>query len=406
MSHSSKKAVLTAIVSNSIVTVIKFIAAVFSGSASMMNEAIHSLMDTLNQLFLLRGLAVAERPADQYYAFGHGQKKYLWNLWSAIGLFSIGCGLGLAHAWHSYHAIDQYQPSADLVIAGFSLPTLWLTLGVLAVAFLLEGYSFMIAFLEFIRRMRSEGRWNPFRYLLHCEDATLVAVVLEDSVAMIGLVLASAGILMTAQTGNPIWDIGFSSAIAAMLGLIAFYLGYINMRYLADLRDHRAEQLFRQVIKEHKEVDQLHDLRSIIIDENYSLLVADIELREEVILAQLQPRIAQRSRTLLAELPLERQQQPQLIRYIEARAAVEMALARTEEIARELEQQLKQLLPRVGHVTLEVSGLSPPPADEAAKPNDAIEPNDSIKNTAEANNASNEVAESDVTGSAPKETGS
>ncbi len=365
--HSSKKAVLTAITTNSLVTLIKFAAAIFGGSASMMNEAIHSLMDTLNQGFLYRGLMVAEQPADQQYAFGHGQKKYLWNLWSAIGLFSIGCGLGLAHAWHSYHDIDAIQPAEDLLVLGFSLPALWISLAVLGIAFVLEGYSFLVAFVEFYRRMRAEGRWNPFSYLLACEDATLVAVVLEDSVAMLGLAMASTGIILTAQTGNPIWDIGFSCAIALMLGLIAFYLGYVNMRYLADLRDLRAEQLFRQLIKKHSEVDQLHDLRSIIIDENYSLLVADIELREEVILAQLQPRIQQRARSLLADLPLERQQQANVIEYVEARAAVELALARTEEIARELEQQLKQQLPRVGHVTLEVSGLSTPANDESTQ---------------------------------------
>ena len=197
MSNSSKKAVLTAIAANSVVTVIKFVAAVFGGSASMMNEAIHSLMDTLNQGFLYRGLVVAEQPADRHYAFGHGQKKYLWNLWSAIGLFSIGCGLGLAHAWHSYHAIDTMQPAEDLLVLGFSLPPLWLSLSVLAIAFLLEGYSFMVAFLEFYRRMRSEGRWNPFSYLLACEDATLVAVVLEDSVAMVGLLMAGTGIVVS-----------------------------------------------------------------------------------------------------------------------------------------------------------------------------------------------------------------
>jgi divalent metal cation (Fe/Co/Zn/Cd) transporter len=185
-------------------------------------------------------------------------------------------------------------------------------------------------------------------------------VVLEDSVAMIGLVLASTGIILTAQTGNPVWDIGFSTAIALMLGLIAFFLGYVNMRYLADLRDQRAEQLFRELVAEHPEVEQLHDLRSIIIDENYTLLVADIELREEVVLARLQPRIQQRCQALLANLSLERQQQDAVINYVKARAAVEMALARTEEIARELEQQLRDRLPRVGHVTLEVSGLSAP----------------------------------------------
>ena len=92
MTSGSNKAVLTAIFSNSIVTVLKFAAAIITHSASMMNEAIHSLMDTINQGFLYRGLVVGQRPADATHAFGHGQKKYLWNLWSAIGLFSIGAG--------------------------------------------------------------------------------------------------------------------------------------------------------------------------------------------------------------------------------------------------------------------------------------------------------------------------
>ncbi len=102
MSSNSKKVVLVAICGNAVLTILKFTVAVPTQSAAMMNEAIHSLMDTLNQLFLLMGLKSGSRPADRRYASGHGQKKYLWNLWSAIGLFSIGCGLGLSHAWHAW----------------------------------------------------------------------------------------------------------------------------------------------------------------------------------------------------------------------------------------------------------------------------------------------------------------
>ena len=112
MAHGVRKAVVTALIANTILTVLKFIAAMFSSSASMMNEAIHSLMDSLNQAFLLVGLNVAKRPADEVYAFGHGQKKYLWNLWSAIGLFSIGCGLGLAHACMAFVARDGTRQAA------------------------------------------------------------------------------------------------------------------------------------------------------------------------------------------------------------------------------------------------------------------------------------------------------
>ena len=122
MSHSSKRAVLTAIASNFTVTVIKFIAGLAGGSASMINEAVHSLMDTLNQGFLFLGLRESEKPADQLYAFGHGQKKYLWNLWSAIGLFSIGAGLGLAHAWHSWEGLGNSHLAETVSLFGVEMP--------------------------------------------------------------------------------------------------------------------------------------------------------------------------------------------------------------------------------------------------------------------------------------------
>ena len=146
MAHGSKKAVITAITANSIVTVLKFFTALAGGSASMMNEAVHSLMDTLNQGFLFLGLREADRPADQTYAFGHGQKKYLWNLWSAIGLFSIGSGLGLAHAWHSWQDLDKHQEPALIDIFGIFFDPHGLALIVLGLAFIIEGYSFLVAF--------------------------------------------------------------------------------------------------------------------------------------------------------------------------------------------------------------------------------------------------------------------
>tara|TARA_B100001971_G_scaffold172105_1_gene164650 strand:+ start:821 stop:1174 length:354 start_codon:yes stop_codon:yes gene_type:complete len=94
MSSGSKKIVVVGIVSNALVTIIKFISAFVASSASMMNEAIHSMMDTLNQVFLLFGLIAGGKQPDQDYAFGHHQKKFIWNLWSAIGLFSQ-----LAQGW-------------------------------------------------------------------------------------------------------------------------------------------------------------------------------------------------------------------------------------------------------------------------------------------------------------------
>ncbi len=365
MSHASKKAVLTAISSNFLVTVIKFVAGLASGSASMINEAVHSLMDTLNQGFLFLGLRESEKPADQIYAFGHGQKKYLWNLWSAIGLFSIGAGLGLAHAWHSWEGVGRSHLSETVALAGFHIPTLWLNLAVLGSAFLMEGYSFVVATRELLARMRKEGESDVLAYLAEADDPTLAAVVLEDSAAMLGLALAAVGILLTALTGRAEYDILFSALIALMLGAIAFYLGFVNMRFLADIRDREAEALFREVVAEHPEVERYHDLRSLIIDENHTVLIAEIELREEAMVVDLYDRIQLRCDQILESLPGRRAQEKRYRHWASARASVEAVIARTEEIIDEIEARIRERLPRVSHITLEVEGVAPNKPEEA-----------------------------------------
>lgn len=360
MAHASKTAVLTAITANAIVTVLKFIAAFVSHSASMMNEAVHSLMDTLNQAFLFMGLTASEKRSDERYAFGHGQKKYLWNLWSAIGLFSIGSGLGLAHAWHAWHGLEHREIVETVHILGLSLPPIAINLLVLAIAVLLEGYSFLVAAREFLHRMRKDGFGNPFSYLARSDDPTLVAVVLEDSVAVFGLLLAGLGIGLAYLTGDARWDIFFSVLIAIMLGLIAFYLGYVNMRYLVDIRDEEAEQVFREIAISHRQVENFHDLRSIIVDESHTVLMAEIELREEAITSNLMPDFNAKRQALLDVLPHHKREDTKTLNYVMLRAAVQSSIERTESIVQELVQELKTRVPRVAHATIEVTGIVSP----------------------------------------------
>jgi divalent metal cation (Fe/Co/Zn/Cd) transporter len=331
-----------------------------------MNEAVHSLMDTANQAFLFLGLMQSARPADQQYAFGHGQKKYLWNLWSAIGLFSIGSGLGIAHAWHSWHA---GPPSADaqstFIIGGVQFGPATITLIVLATAILLEGFSFFVATKQFLKEMRRDGFTSPFSYFSQSDNPTLIAVVLEDSVAMIGLVFAALGIGLSAATGNYHWDIGFSVLIAAMLGLIAIFLGIVNMRFLSDIRDSAAEELFSEIADQHPEVERFHDLRSVVIDDEHTVLVAEIELREEAILNGLQQAIEFHQQKLLEVVPTKRADDAALRTYIHNRAAVQATLERTEQIIEELVAEIQQRLPRVFHVTIEVEGIATRPISES-----------------------------------------
>lgn len=361
MAHGSTKAVVVAIIANSILTVLKFVTALATHSASMMNEAAHSLMDASNQMLLYFGLVAGSKPADKEYAFGHGQKRYLWNLWGAIGLFSVGAGLGLAHAWHSYHTLGTADIPLTVTLFGREVSAIWVSFSVLAIAFLLEGYSFVVAVREFLERMREDGHGNPFSYIGQSDDPTLVAVVLEDSVAMLGIILAALGIGLAYWLGNPIWDIAFSVLIAVMLGVIAFFLGRINMRYLTDVRDPGAEAMFVQVVREHTEVERYHDLRSVILDEEHTVLVAEVELREEALVPKLESLIAKYEQQYLERAPGHRRHDRKLIDYCRARAAAQATLERTETVIEELAAELKARVPRVSHVTIEVEGIATSP---------------------------------------------
>jgi zinc transporter 9 len=301
------------------------------------------------------GLFEAEKPPDGRYAFGHMQKKYLWNLWSAIGLFSIGCGLGLAHAWHSLHQPHEVIESVQLL--GWSVSPVVLGLSVLGIGLVLEGYSCFVAIREYLIMMRNDGWENPVSYIWRCNDVTLVAVVLEDVVAVLGLIFAALGISLTAVTGNVLWDIGFSVGIALMLGAIAFFLGAVNMRFLADARDPEAERVFAEIVQEHPEIHRHHDVRSIVLDERHTVLVAEIELREEAIVPAMSERIDGHEQSLLESVPGKRRDEPELNAYVRARASVQATLERTEEIINELESELRARAPQVDHATIEVEGI-------------------------------------------------
>ncbi|WP_078083922.1 cation diffusion facilitator family transporter [Microbulbifer mangrovi] len=359
MAQGSKKAVLYAICVNAIITVLKGIAALATHSAAMMNEAVHSLMDTLNQVFLLIGLKRGGQPADNQYAFGHGQKKYLWNLWSAIGLFSIGCGLGLAHAWHAWHNLGHIERPEAISFLGLEIAPIWISAAVLTIAFVLEGYVLLVAGKEFFARMRADGRRNPFRYLAAADDPTLIAVLLEDSIAVTGVILAATGIGMTQSTGNPMWDIGFSVVIAVMLGFTAVFLGMINMRYLTNIRDQEAERAFEEIVKGHRAIERYHDLRSVIVDDTHTVVVAEVEVREEVLMRAVPERIAKHERQLLDRVPEHRRTEA-VLEYAETRATIQATLEATEELIDELEAELKRRCAQVFHLTIEIDGIAAP----------------------------------------------
>ncbi len=229
MSHGSTKAVLSAIVGNSLVTLAKFIGFSLSGSSALLAEAVHSLADTANQALLYLGLRRSVRVADKEHHFGYGQERYFWNLVSAVTIFFLGC------VYTVMHAVEQLRH--DNVPELSLLPFL-----IIGFAFVVEGYTFHVALTEFKRQCREAGK--SFRvYFVETRDPTTLAVLIEDAVAVIGLVLALTGMGLAAWTGSAIFDGIAAICIGLLMGGLAFFLAATNRKYLLNRSDDEVNEI-------------------------------------------------------------------------------------------------------------------------------------------------------------------
>ena len=208
---SSKIAVVAAVLGNLAIAIIKFAAAVLSGSSAMISEGIHSLVDTGNGLLLLLGLKRAQRPADESHPFGHGKSLYFWTNIVAISIFGIGGGMSL---YEGISYIRFEAPHAEL-----GDPTAAYI--VLAICFVIEGISFTVAFRHF---WQAKGKMSARQFIRRTRDPSLYTVVLEDTAAMLGLVFAFLGIFLGHLLHNPYSDGIASIAIGLLLMSVAWYL--------------------------------------------------------------------------------------------------------------------------------------------------------------------------------------
>lgn len=209
----SKFAVVAAVVANLAIAVIKFVAAAFTGSSAMISEGIHSLVDTGNGGLLLHGMNQAKKPADADHPFGHGKELYFWTLVVSVSIFGIGGGLslyeGVAHIRHVAPEAASANPTMNYIV--------------LAVATLIEGWSFSIAFREFRKAKGDKASW---RYIREAKDPSTYTVLLEDTAAMFGLVFAFLGVFLGHLFKNPYLDGAASIVIGLLLMSVAFVLAF------------------------------------------------------------------------------------------------------------------------------------------------------------------------------------
>ena len=207
--------VLAALAGNVLVTLAKFVAAFASGSSVMFSEAIHSGADTANQILLLIGLRRSLKKADDTFEYGYGNERFFWALLSACGIFFVGAG------------VTGYKGIVSFVEPGV-VEFDWIVVVVLLFSLLVEGYSFYVAASD-LAHTSHEFTW---RARLQSADSATLAVLLEDAIAVFGVVVASAALLLSYYTGDTAWDGVGSIIIALLLAAVAIILILKNRAYL------------------------------------------------------------------------------------------------------------------------------------------------------------------------------
>jgi len=227
---SSKAVVYVALVGNLLVAVTKFVAAGFSGSSSMLSEGIHSLVDTVNEGLLLYGYRRASRPPDRRHPLGYGRELYFWSFVVALLLFALGAGVSIYEG--VVHIADP-QP----------LQNVGLNYVVLLASFLFEGGSWWMAIRTFRRHKGERTYWQAIR---DSKDPPSFMVLLEDTAALIGILIAAGGVFAADHFRLSILDGVASILIGGILGTTAAILARETKGLL--IGERASEKLNRSLI--------------------------------------------------------------------------------------------------------------------------------------------------------------
>ncbi len=266
----SKRAIIAAALANAGIALAKFVGFLITGSSSMLAEGVHSVADTSNQGLLLLGQRQAGKQPDALHQFGYGRSRYFYAFVVALVLFSLGAAFALYEGY-------------EKVVHPHELTSPYLAIAILVVAIGLEGFSFRTAMVE-SRPLKGPGSW--WRFIRTSRNPELPVVLLEDTGALIGLVLALAGVGLTMATGNPIWDGVGTLCIGALLAVIAVILMVeMHSALIGEGATPQEGQAIRQALERTAHIDRVIHLRTQYLSPDELLVGAKIALAPETDLA-------------------------------------------------------------------------------------------------------------------------
>ncbi len=291
MATGNSKAVVAAMIANAGIAVAKFVAFAMTGAASMLAEGVHSVADTGNQALLLWGGVAARRVPDELRPFGYGRERYFWAFVVALVMFSMG---GL---YSIVEGVEKLAHPQAIERAEWAI-------GVLLLGIVLEGGSFVVAFRE-ARRVKGQASWLDF--LRRTKLPELPTVLLEDLGALVGLVLALAGVSLAMVTGDSRFDAMGSISIGVLLVVIAIVLA-IEMRSLliGESASVKTESRIKAALAGIESVLQLRELRTQHIGPEDLLVGIKAEFDPRLTSAELADEINRMEARIREAVPIAR----------------------------------------------------------------------------------------------------
>ena len=276
MRNTSKKAVIAALFGNLSIAVFKLVAALLSGSSSMLAESYHSISDTFNQVLLLYGLRRSKKAPDERHPFGHGKEQFFWSFMVAVLLFGIA---GILSIREGYHKLLSPEPISRIGLAYLAI----------AVGIIFESYSLSIAVRTLKREMRIEKHKNLIEGIKRSKDPTTLTVLFEDSLALAGLFVAAVAIALVRVTGILIIDAIASIVIGVLLMIFALFLANETKNLLVgeSVTPLKRKKILK-ALNSFDEINKVISLKTMHLSSDDVLVTVEINYRDDIIVDELE----------------------------------------------------------------------------------------------------------------------
>jgi cation diffusion facilitator family transporter len=267
--HESRKTILVALAANVVLAAAKLAAGAMTGSAAMLAEAAHSIADSVDQLVLLGSLRLGRRPPDAEHPFGHGKERFFWAFVCAVWIFLAGAAFSIGEGVFA-------------LTGGGAATGTGVAFAVLGVALVAEGTSLVRASRQVSSGAR-RSRDSIARYVRELRDPAPRVVLLEDGAAVIGIVIAAAGLAGRQITGDERYDAAASIAIGILLVAVAIAVGsHAKALLLGEAARPAVRDALGRAIRSHPAVESVPVLMTMHVGPDDLLVAADIELRDDL----------------------------------------------------------------------------------------------------------------------------